>query len=85
MNCRELAEFILDYTTGELPSETRDVFEMHLTRCNTCHEYLAQYKVIIQAERRAFGADAPLPSQVPEELVQAILKARRELIGKPEC
>lgn len=81
MTCRELAEFILDYTTGELPSETRDVFERHLSRCDNCHEYLAQYKVIVEAERVAFDAgDAPLPTEVPEELIQAILKARRELL-----
>lgn len=81
MTCRELAEFILDYTMGDLPTETREVFEVHLSRCDTCHEYLAQYKVIVEAEQRAFeAAEAPLPSQVPEELVQAILQARRTLL-----
>ncbi len=81
MNCRELAEFILEYTTGELPAEVREVFELHLSRCDNCHEYLAQYKHTVDCERRAFeSAPAPLPADVPEELIQAILKARRELM-----
>lgn len=81
MTCRELAEFILDYTTGDLPSEAREVFELHLSRCDNCHEYLTQYKTIVEAERMAFDAgEPPLPMAVPEELIQAILKARRELL-----
>ncbi len=81
MTCREMAEFILEYTTGELPHETREVFELHLSRCDNCHEYLAQYKHTVDCERRAFGsAEDPLPVDVPEELIQAILKARRELL-----
>lgn len=80
MTCRELAEFILDYTTGELPHEVREVFERHLSRCDNCHEYLAEYKHTIDCERRAFDTgDVSLPADVPEELVQAILRARREL------
>lgn len=82
MKCRELAEFILDYTTGDLPAETREVFERHLSRCDNCHEYLDQYKQTVDAERRAFdSADLSLPADVPEELVQAILKARREMLS----
>lgn len=82
MTCRELAEFILDYTTGDLPSEMRAVFERHLSRCDNCHEYLDQYRHTVEVERRAFdAADVSLPSDVPEELVQAILKARRETLS----
>lgn len=81
MTCRELAEFILDYTIGDLPPGTRQVFEVHLSRCDNCHEYLAQYKVIVEAEQHAYGTGpAPLPAHVPEELVQAILTARRTLL-----
>jgi anti-sigma factor RsiW len=81
MTCRELAEFILDYTTGDLPHEMREVFELHLSRCGNCHEYLEQYKHTVECERRAFGSvEELLPTEVPEELIQAILKARRELL-----
>lgn len=81
MTCRELAEFILEYTTGDLPRETREVFELHLSRCGNCHEYLEQYKHTIDCERKAFAsAEELLPAEVPEELIQAILRARREMM-----
>ena len=44
MKCRELAEFLIDYVSGELPEETRVHFEVHLTRCRNCHAYLIQYQ-----------------------------------------
>jgi anti-sigma factor RsiW len=80
MTCRELAEFILDYTTGELPDKARAVFEQHLSRCDNCHEYLAQYKVTVEAERRALAPAPALPADVPEELIRAILQARKSQI-----
>ncbi|MCC6361642.1 MAG: zf-HC2 domain-containing protein, partial [Phycisphaerales bacterium] len=30
MTCKELAEFLMDYLDGELPAETRAVFDRHL-------------------------------------------------------
>lgn len=80
MKCREVAEFLVDYTSGELPQDTREIFERHLSRCGNCHEYLSQYRYTVECERRAFGANDALPGDVPEELVQAILKARRETL-----
>ena len=44
MKCRELAEFLIDYVSGELPDETRVHFELHLTRCRNCHAYLISTK-----------------------------------------
>ncbi len=32
MRCRELAEFLMDYVSSELPAENREYFELHLTR-----------------------------------------------------
>lgn len=78
MNCRELAEFLMDYVSNELPAEARDPFEVHLSRCPNCLEYVRQYRVTIVAERRAFNCDEDLP-EVPEELIQAILLARKGL------
>ena len=44
MKCRELAEFLMDYVSGELPQESRTHFEFHLSKCKNCHEYLVQYR-----------------------------------------
>ena len=36
MTCREFAEFLSDYLSGELSPETRAQFEGHLTVCPNC-------------------------------------------------
>jgi anti-sigma factor RsiW len=78
MTCREFADFIMDYMTGELPHEERALFERHLQRCPHCPEYLKQYEDSIRAGQRAFARlDEDVPQDVPEELVQAILAASR--------
>lgn len=78
MTCRELAEFIADYLAGEIPADTRQHFEHHLSRCPNCVNYLAGYKTTVELGRRAFeDEDADLPPEVPEELVRAIIAARK--------
>ena len=78
MTCREFADFIIDYMTGELPTEERALFERHLQRCPHCPEYLKQYQDSVRAGRKAFESpEEELPASVPEELVQAILQATR--------
>jgi anti-sigma factor RsiW len=82
MTCREVYEFLDDYVDAALASAVRDDFTSHLTRCESCRRYLATYvktrDVAIAAER---AADAPGSSggTPPEELVQAVLEARRAL------
>ena len=77
MTCREFADFIMDYLSGELPSESRAEFEYHLSLCTNCRRYLASYQETVKLGKRAFeDDDANVPSQVPEELVKAILAAR---------
>ena len=55
MKCRELADFLADYVSGELPVESREHFEFHLSKCKNCHEYLLQYEVTIKAGKIACG------------------------------
>jgi anti-sigma factor RsiW len=79
MTCRELADFIADYLAGEIPDETRRQFEDHLTRCPNCVNYLASYKTTVELGRRAFDdEDAAVPPEVPEDLVRAIIDARKQ-------
>jgi anti-sigma factor RsiW len=78
VTCRELADFIADYLAGTLPAETRAQFERHMGVCTNCVSYLDGYKTTVELGRRAFDdPDAPVPATVPEELVKAILAARR--------
>ncbi len=77
MTCRELADFLLDYLSGDLPEGEKVAFDRHLTLCDNCVEYLQQYKTTVDAGRGAFAAsDDEVPPEVPEQLVKAILAAR---------
>lgn len=78
MTCREFASFIMQYLSGELPESTRGAFEEHLALCPNCVRYLAQYRATLLAGKDAFDEpDAPVPVAVPDDLVTAILAARK--------
>lgn len=78
MTCREFADFMADYLSGELPADVRARFEHHLSVCTNCVKYLAGYQGAITLGKGAFGDDdaAEVPPDVPEDLVRAILTAR---------
>jgi anti-sigma factor RsiW len=78
MNCREFTEFLHEYLFGDLPAEEKAEFEKHLAECPWCTAYLDGYRKTMLLEKAAFAApaDAPPPADAPEELIQAILRAR---------
>ena len=78
MTCREFADFLADYLSGELAPAARAAFEHHLRLCANCQNYLAGYEETVRLGKAAFAADdAAVPAQVPEDLVQAILRAKK--------
>ena len=81
IKCSELIDFIADYLTGELPPDARQEFERHLNACPPCQAYLQTYGDTIRLSRTALceGHDHPKPTDtVPEDLVKAILAARKK-------
>lgn len=77
MTCREFADFMMDYLSDQLATESRTVFEQHLSLCINCRRYLASYRETVKLGKLAFEEDdANVPSQVPEDLIKAILAAR---------
>lgn len=77
ITCREFEEFILDYLDGTLPAGQRRIFELHMKICRECRDYLAAYKESITLGKAAFEpTETPVPDEVPEDLVRAILDAR---------
>jgi anti-sigma factor RsiW len=79
MTCRELVDFIMDYLNGELPERERSEFEVHLAVCPPCVAYLASYRqtvTIARAASKPLGEEAV--AEMPEELIQAILAARKK-------
>ena len=79
MTCREVIGFLGSYVDEELPSDVRRRFEEHLATCPKCSAYLDTYRRTVHLVKdAAHPPDAPLPDQIPEELVKAILAARRK-------
>ena len=74
MTCADFAGFLLDYVEGALPTETHRRFHEHIAICPDCVQYLQHYTETIKAGRLAMAED--LPTDIPDELVRAILKAR---------
>ena len=56
------------------------MFEQHLAECRDCVAYLRTYAETIRLARETRDADA-LPAGVPEDVVRAILAARRGTKG----
>lgn len=79
MTCRELADFLMAYLDGELPARQHQVFEEHTGLCPPCKNYLDTYKETVQLGKSLCrDPEGPVPEDVPEELVRAILSARRQ-------
>lgn len=78
LTCREVVEFLWRYEEDELSLAERAAFDAHLADCACCGAYLASYRETVALERAAFDdLDAFVPLSVPEDLVNAILSARR--------
>lgn len=77
MTCREFVEFMYSYVSGELSPAERGEFDRHLQVCTSCVNYLDSYRKTIELGKAAFAdEDGPLPEDVPEDLIRAILAAR---------
>ena len=73
LTCQELIEFLAAYVDEELSADERARFDRHLAVCPHCVDYLHGYRESIRLGKAAC-ADV---DDVPEELVDAILAARR--------
>jgi anti-sigma factor RsiW len=74
MTCQQLIDFIGRYHENDLSLDERDEFEEHLATCPSCAAHLKAYEQTILLTRAL--ADEPVPRDVPESLVKAILAAQ---------
>ncbi len=77
MTCAELEGFLVDYLDGTLPRLQRRRFALHLLLCRDCRSYLERYRRAIALGQAVFKDPDAVPGDVPEDLVRAILAARR--------
>ena len=80
LTCKECVEFLMDYLEQSLAPDVRATFERHLTACPNCVRYLESYKTTTTVCKKVFKPrEGEAMPAVPEELIQAILAARRNL------
>ncbi len=81
ITCRELVDFLMDYSDGALAPEERAAFEKHLADCPPCVAYLKTYQQAVCLGKSVCADDDHEVHDVPEELVLAILAARNASNG----
>ena len=80
LTCRDFVEVIMAFLDGELDTAQRACFYAHMNACPACVCYLDSYKTTVALGKSICEPeelDGPVPGDVPEELVQAVLAARR--------
>jgi anti-sigma factor RsiW len=66
ITCKQLAEFLIDFVSGELEPEHQERIERHLQLCPPCVTYLETYKLTIRLTRKL--PDKPLPPELVQQL-----------------
>jgi anti-sigma factor RsiW len=80
LTCREFITFLSDYLSDELAYAPRKAFDSHLAKCLDCQKYLDSYQKTTRLGRAAYSnLEKSFPEEVPEELIQAILTARKSI------
>ena len=77
LTCQQLIDFIMSYLDHELPQDQRTEFDRHMAACPSCVDYLKTYEQTVRLAKTCVGD--PVPDEVPESLVQAILEARKKM------
>jgi anti-sigma factor RsiW len=77
ITCEEVVGFLDAYLAQALDAEATARFERHLSECPPCVTYMHTYQDSIRMGRAALApTKEPVRDDVPEDLVQAILRAR---------
>jgi anti-sigma factor RsiW len=78
MTCSEFTEFLDRFLEGDLSPAEKAEFERHLAACEMCVNYLETYRRAVEMGKKVFADPGDdVPREVPEDLVRAILAARR--------
>lgn len=75
LTCEEVDGFLYDFHEGQLSNIELFKFKLHLSMCKECKDYLRNYKSTIRISQAGF-AKVGSAEQVPEALIEVILKSR---------
>lgn len=83
ITCEKFETFIIDFIDGHLTEEQQLIFNTHIEECDRCKVYIADYQKSIELSQAAFNktnhaSTSINENEIPEELVQAILKASKK-------
>jgi predicted anti-sigma-YlaC factor YlaD len=70
VDCRKLAELLIDFVSGECAEETRLHIEEHLGHCPPCVIYVETYRLTIQMTRKL--PPVPMPPQLADRLWRVV-------------
>jgi predicted anti-sigma-YlaC factor YlaD len=76
LTCEEVDGFLYNFHDGRLSYYENLKFKLHLSMCSECRGYVNAYKNTIRISQTGF-IKADQIENVPEDLVQAILKSRK--------
>ena len=77
LTCRQIIDFVQAFIDDELPSREQTIFELHLKICPDCVNYLDSYEATQRISKLAAETE-PEMKPIPDELIRAILAARKE-------
>ena len=79
ITCQQLIDTLDAYVDGTMPAAERAEVDRHLAVCPDCVNYVNNYRQTIVLGKAAFkDPRAPLPADVPTDLVAAILAAAKK-------
>jgi anti-sigma factor RsiW len=76
ITCREIAELLIDFISGDLPAEHRERIERHLRCCPPCVAYVQSYQLTIKLTRQL--PCEPLPPELDRRLRAVLEEIRGE-------
>jgi len=76
LTCEEVDGFLYNFHEGKLSYTENIKFKLHLSMCSECKTYVQNYKNTIRISKAGFIKADPVEN-VPEELMQVILKSRK--------
>jgi hypothetical protein len=78
VTCEDFERFVIDYHEGHLTDRQRAVFEFHMEICPMCRVHFRSYVKAVQMGQRLYEDEvAQEPAELPEDLIAAVLEARR--------
>lgn len=78
LTCKEFDDFMVDYLDQDLPVWQKFMCWLHVKMCRECAEFVRDYQRTIVLGQMAYdNPDEPVPSSVPEELINAALAHRK--------